>query len=191
MALFNVSDLKFRANQGARFNESVDTTLAKRAISQDASETYDIFLSHAYADKHILLGLVLSIEDLGYKVYIDWRDDPYLDRTHVTEATANKLKARMKSCRCLLYSTTENSTNSKWMPWELGFKDGHNEKVAILPISNNSLSSSYNGQEYLGIYPYIQVARDQSNKLRLWVYEARDTYVEFSAWLSGNKPTKR
>jgi len=37
------------------------------------------------------------------------------------------------------------------MPWELGFFDGHDGRVAILPIAK-SPEPSYVGHEYLGIY---------------------------------------
>lgn len=163
MALFKTEDLRNRAKQGVPLYESANSVLTKRAKTQDSITSYDIFLSHSFADKDLILGLALSIEDLGYKVYIDWRDDPLLDRTAVTEATANKLKLRMKSSKCLLFSTTESSSNSKWMPWELGFKDGHNSRVAILPVATGN-SYDFKGQEYLGIYPFMQIANDNVGK---------------------------
>jgi len=30
-------------------------------------------------DKELVLGVCLTLEDLGYSVYLDWRDDPTLD----------------------------------------------------------------------------------------------------------------
>lgn len=190
MALFKTEDLRSRAKQGIPLYESANTALTKRASAQDSITSFDIFLSHSFADKDLILGLALSIEDLGYKVYIDWRDDPLLDRTAVTEATANKLKSRMKSSKCLLFSTTESSSSSKWMPWELGFKDGHNSRVAILPVATGS-SYDFKGQEYLGIYPFMQIANDNVGKKRLWIYKSANTYIEFSAWLNGSEPFKR
>ena len=190
MALFKTEDLRSRAKQGIPLYESANTALTKRASAQDSITSFDIFLSHSFADKDLILGLALSIEDLGYKVYIDWRDDPLLDRTAVTETTANKLKSRMKSCKCLLYSTTENSSNSKWMPWELGFKDGDNSKVAILPVVAGN-SYDFNGQEYLGIYPFVQLDNDTAGKKKLWIHKSMNSYIEFSAWLNGSEPFKR
>jgi hypothetical protein len=187
MALFKIEDLRNRAKQGASLNESTTATLTKRAKIQDSQSSFDIFLSHSFADKDLILGLALSIEDLGYRVYIDWRDDPFLDRTAVSKATADKLKSRMKSCKCLLYSTTENSSNSKWMPWELGFKDGDNSKVAILPVAT-SRTYDFKGQEYLGIYPFVQLDNNNAGITKLWIHKSEDSYVEFSAWLNGKEP---
>jgi hypothetical protein len=46
------------------------------------------------------------LEDLGYSVYLDWRDDPTLDRKRVSPATAAKLRERMSASKSLFYSTT-------------------------------------------------------------------------------------
>ncbi|MBI3657877.1 MAG: toll/interleukin-1 receptor domain-containing protein [Acidobacteria bacterium] len=149
-----------------------------------------MFLSHAYTDRELVLGLALMIEDLGYSVYIDWRDDPHLDRSKVTPETAAKLKARMKVSRCLLYSTTSNASDSKWMPWELGFKDGDNTRAAILPVVQYS-TTTYQGQEYLGVYPYVDAGNDRTGKRRLWVCRSSTCYVDFDSWLEGSEPAER
>lgn len=49
------------------------------------------------------------------------------------------------------------------MPWELGYFDGFKSAVAILPITATE-QASYSGQEYLGLYPYID-----SRAITLWV----------------------
>lgn len=190
MALFTESEVRAKAKAGVSFNESATTVLNKRAISQILVDKHDIFLSHAFVDKEIVLGAALMIEDLGYSVYIDWRDDPSLDRSKVTEATAGRLKIRMKSCKCLLYSTTSNASDSKWMPWELGYMDGYKSKAAILPIAQYS-TDNYQGQEYLGIYPYVDVANDNTQNKRLWVRKSPTIYVNFDSWLTGSEPIKR
>lgn len=189
MALFTESEVRLRALAGISINESATTILNKRAISQIFVNKHDIFLSHAFADKEIVLGAALMIEDLGYSVYIDWRDDPYLDRSKINEGTAAQLKNRMKSSKCLLYSTTSNASDSKWMPWELGYKDGDNSRAAILPIVNG-YATSFAGQEYLGIYPYVDIGIDISKKKRLWVRKDSSTYINFDLWLTGSEPTK-
>lgn len=74
------------------------------------------------------------------------------------------------------------------MPWELGFMDGKKSKSAILPVSQNSASDTYKGQEYLGIYPYITRDTDTNQRERLWVHESAETYINFDAWLSGKQP---
>ncbi len=47
----------------------------------------------------------------------------------------------------------------------------------------------FEGQEYLGLYPYIVEDVSQDGKKHLWVHRAPKIYVEFSAWLTGKEPT--
>ena len=156
---------------------------------QSSIVSHDIFLSHAFDDREIILGVALVLEDLGWSVYLDWRDDPGLDRKEVNSSTALKLRERMRDSRCLFYATTENSSDSKWMPWELGFKDGQSSRSAILPVKE-SLEVGFKGQEYLGIYPYVTQQRDTKGGEKLWVRRSSSCYVEFQAWLLGIEPSE-
>lgn len=173
-----------------RLFSKAETLLRESLEFQETAEakikTYDIFLSHSTKDAKKVAGLKLEIEDMGYSVYVDWIEDPYLDRSKVTKETALVLQERMKNCRSLVYAFSENSSESRWMPWELGYFDGIKKKVAVLPISNKSGNSFY-GTEYLGIYYYITVAPSQgSTKDTLWVRESDLKYVIFSGWLNND-----
>jgi hypothetical protein len=160
-------------------------------MRKQASEvSHDIFLSHAFDDRELALGIALTLEFLGYTVYLDWRDDPLLDRKNVTPSTAVKLRARMTTSKCLFYAVTEHATNSKWMPWELGYKDGQSRRSAILPI-RDQVSTSYSGQEYLGIYPYVVQQINRAGSEKLWIHSSSNVYVVFDEWLKGEEPTDR
>lgn len=150
---------------------------------------YDIFLSHSSSDATLVTGLKLELEDLGYTVYVDWIEDPKLNRANVTRETALLLQSRMKQCKSLIYAFSENAANSKWMPWELGYFDGIKGTAAVLPISK-STKGIFQGSEYLGIYFYIQIDTIRgTNKSALWVYEASSKYILFDVWLTtGNQP---
>src|SRR5690242_2010308 len=107
MALFTESALRARARRSTTgLYKSAASVLTERVRKQETRDKWDIFLSHSFDDRELLEGAVSSIEDLGYSVYIDWRDDPLLDRTRVTAATAAQLKRRMDASRCLFYSVT-------------------------------------------------------------------------------------
>jgi len=177
--------MRARARRETTFYKAADAVLLEHVRAQAQVDVHDIFMSHAFDDKELVLGTTKTIEDMGYTVYLDWRDDPTLDRKNITAATAAKLRERMKSSKCLFFATTENASSSKWMPWELGYKDGHNTRTAILPFSE-TVTSAYSGQEYLGIYPYV----DQSGN-ELFINRAPDIYVSFKAWLQGTEPSKR
>ena len=128
---------------------------------------------------------------MGFTTYVDWIEDKQLDRSRVNQETAKILRSRMRRCRSLFFITSENSPSSKWMPWELGYFDALKQKVAILPILQQDISTdTYSGQEYLGLYPYITKDRPiNSNLMTLWIHESSEKYVSFRSWLEGKNPS--
>lgn len=207
MSFFTEEELRNRAKEQMRvktYGPAFDSTekRARAILSEhrdnrqsylsDSLRTYDIFLSHSSKDTEIVAGLKLRIEDLGYSVYVDWIDDPLLNRAHVTKETALKLQDRMKNCKSLIYAFSPNASNSKWMPWELGYFDALKKgRVSVLPIKETSYGT-FKGTEYLEIYNYIQI--DQildSSKWDLWVHETSSKYVRYLPWLNGENPTQR
>lgn len=190
MSLFTESRVRTRARRETT-TKSAGTILVERARKQATFSKTHIFLSHAFDDRELLVGAVLVIEDLGYSVYIDWRDDPSLDRTKVTPATAAKLKERMNASECLLYAATPNATESTWMKWELGYKDGQSNRAAVLPIVGNVTEVYNTTQQFLGLYPYVSDGTTNDGKQHLWIHRSSTCYVEFGAWLAGHEPTER
>jgi hypothetical protein len=190
MSLLTTASVRQRAKRVASTSFSAGRILAEKMEKQASAQTFDIFLSHAFDDKELILGVALVLEDLGHTVYLDWRDDPTMDRRNVNATTAETLRYRMNQSRCLFYATTENSSSSKWMPWELGYKDGESSRCAILPIQA-TLPRSFKGQEYLGIYPYVTQEKDTIQEEQLWVRRSATCYVLFEAWLAGSLPTER
>ena len=103
----------------------------------------------------LILGVKLTLEDYGFSVYVDWITDPKLNRASVTPETAQALRDRMGQCKNLVYVSTRSATTSKWMPWELGYFDGHMPgHVAVLPIDGVG-TGAWDGQEYIGLYPRL------------------------------------
>lgn len=184
MALYTRSRLAeiYRLNVvTARVTESASYYLSESIRKAASYQTFDIFLSHNYLDAKEIAGLKLDLEAMGYSVYVDWLEDPQLDRTKVTKETAEALCRRMDQCKALFYASTENATTSKWMPWELGYVHGSTEKVAIVPILQfDPGTDDYRGQEYLGIYPYAV-----KTNTSLWIHRDRSRYVGARDWLDG------
>lgn len=187
MALFNESTIRARAKQeksrSTYIYKSNNQILSESAANFSKYKTYDIFLSHSSKDAELIFGVKVTLEDLGYSVYVDWVDDPQLDRSQVNETTAELLRERMDASKSLFYVTTENAESSKWMPWECGYFDGVKDKVAILPVKQYSYDNEYKGQEYLGLYPYCLKANDTNQKSRLWIYKNKNNYLVYEAWL--------
>lgn len=155
MNFFNKNDLLSVGRKEVNnqiYSENSSSILKRRYINFQSSKTYDIFLSHSFQDADLILGFTKELEKRGYSVYVDWIEDGQLDRSNVNTATANQLKFRMKHCKCLLYISTDNSSFSKWMPWELGYFDGMKGKIAVVPVvDSDTFKGPYKGQEYLVI----------------------------------------
>lgn len=164
--------------------------IAKGIAEFSEARRYDIFLCHSSLDAKTILGLKEYFASFDLTTYIDWHDDQKLDRSKVNRETADILRTRMRSSECLLYASSDNSSNSKWMPWECGYFDGIKSKVAICPISESatqSLTNQYNGLEYLDLYPYL-ATKGLLNKPTLYIHESPSKYVNFQEWLKGQKP---
>lgn len=190
MALFTYDEL---LETKIPLNESYDVKLGleKRDVTLDSIDrpyrSFDIFLSHSYKDKEIIPKLKYTLEQMGYSVYVDWITDHLLSRNDVNKKTAEVLQQRMKQSKCLIYATSDNSKNSRWMPWELGYFDGIKDKmVAILPMKkyDNDFQDDFKGEEYLGLYFYIDKTSDT-----LYVQESSSKWVNFKEWLKGKKPS--
>ena len=172
----------YRINR--ELNRTTDFAL-KEFAKFDSSKLYDIFLSHSIKDKEVIQGLAQELKDAGFTVYLDWIEDPLLDRSNVTKATAALLQARMKASSSLIFAYSDNSPSSKWMPWELGYFNGLKDKVTVVQIVlTENLGKQFPGQEYLELYPYIDHAPSTTDsKDLIWVNDRVGKSVSYQKWL--------
>ncbi len=158
MATFYTKD-EARAYASNTLKKSYATD-SKRILKESVTaatdqDRFDIFLSHASKDAALILGVKGLLEDLGFTVYVDWVDDPQLSHTNVNRENADLLRRRMRQSQSLVWVATEAASDSKWMPWELGYFDGFRPRqVAVLPLVDNP-GQTFKGQEYLSLYPVI------------------------------------
>ncbi|SNT50200.1 toll/interleukin-1 receptor domain-containing protein [Rhodococcoides kyotonense] len=145
------SGLRTASDASARLNQ----------FSKSLVGPIDVFLSHSVLDARVILGLHSLLSSQGLRVYVDWIDDPHLDRAAVSPATAVRLRKKMSDSRSLIYATSRAASASRWMPWELGYFDGlrNSNRISILPIENPS-NNAFVGQEYLGLYRTIEKVLD-------------------------------
>lgn len=182
---------KAKAASGFQYEPNIrafaSNSLLEAIQAASTTQEYDIFLSHAAEDAILIKGLRDELVSHGFTVYVDWIEDPLLDRSLVTRHTAAVLRARMNQCRCLLFATSDASKKSVWMPWELGYVDARTEsRVAIAPIVPDSeQNTEFKGQEYLGLYPYL----DKTNAT-LYIHSSISEWVTFKDWLAGKEPAK-
>lgn len=190
MALLTESQLRSIGRNRVTILKNATTILKEEATATTLGKGFDIFLSHSMKDAEIVLGLKTFSENQKFTVYVDWIDDPELDRSKVTSKTASRLRERMRQSKSLVYAHSNNSPDSKWMPWELGYFDGFKGAVAILPIAKTD-SESFKGQEFLGLYPYMDTTSGQSLYVNLGSasldllgkVEGNKTYRAFSDWI--------
>ena len=178
MALYTKNYLRNLANQ---FSQTYE--FGRMVENTKGFSSFDIFLSHSYKDKEFIKGLFYELTKAGFKVYVDWIIDPHFDRKNVTEKTVNAIRKRLKQSKSLVYATSANASNSKWMPWELGFLDGNKGNCAILPITDYE-TDSFEGQEFLSAYPQIQKDRLSGvSKSNFKVQKGRFTSEPMSQWI--------
>ena len=145
--------------------------------------TFDIFLSYRAVDTEYAGGVYAFLTGLGYLVYLDRVMDPDLDRSKVNSETATRLRKRLMQSLSLFYIVSENSAESKWMPWELGFEDGYRAKSAIVPIADK-YRGEFRGIEFVAIYPKVIPAHDASLVFITTPDESGDL-TEFKLWRDG------
>jgi hypothetical protein len=164
--------------EAKRYEES----LVAKTLSD--AESFHIFLSHSYDDRKYIRKLKEYIENkFGLKCYVDWITEPaVLDRNNVNRNTAELLRKRMRQSQSLIFCTSDNSPDSKWMPWELGYFDAYKGRVAILPIVDEG--KTFQGQEYLSLYPYIDLSSAYGG---MWINKSVSEFISFADWLSGRK----
>jgi hypothetical protein len=186
MALYTSNYLK-------GISERVSLNESERMFSETKSKTsFDIFLSHSFLDRDEVRGLYIELSKMGFSVYVDWIVDPHLDRNNVTKESATLVRSRLHASRSLLLAISLNASISRWMPWELGYVDGHTSNCAIVPVSRNAAPpSSYKGVEYLSLYPFVSRVNNTRGEMKLWTVETADRYTLFENWIQGEKPNKR
>lgn len=107
MPVLTKSDLNRIVGQSyksAEFSQSIRKAVNLERLSSDSQkQKYDVFLSHSYLDKEIILQVNYFMEEiLGLDVYVDWIEDPDLDRGNVTPETANRVREVMSRCSSLV-----------------------------------------------------------------------------------------
>lgn len=177
MRYFNQSDVQ-------TFKRSIiieNYTIAKKASYQ----SFDVFLSHSSKDKDILTSVINFFSQYGVNVYIDKADEE-LPR-YTSPETGDMLKHRIQECKKFIVLVTENSKESKWIPWELGIADEKKKikNVALLPTVQTGTYPSWPEQEYLGLYPRIVYSNFKGQQQDVWMVldHHQNTGTELGEWL--------
>lgn len=171
------------AQQKHLLNKSYAQVLANESLQYDS---FDVFLSHSSNEpEEILVGIKSILEDNGLTVYVDKYNDPHLSPDVVTPETAETLRRRMTQSASLLYVYSQYSMKSRWMPWELGFFDGMNGKVGVVPVTKKQ-EEAFKGEEYLNLYPYVdEYSTMNTIKNQLWINKSSMMFARLRGWVKG------
>lgn len=137
-------DLKSASSRSGRVvvTKSLNEALAKN--QQTA------FLCHSHKDLELAKGLQVLMNENGWDLYIDWEDSEMPSTPN--KETANRIKTKIKTTDWFLFLATDNSTQSRWCPWEIGFADSTKgyDKILIVPTEDDN--GTWYGNEYLQLY---------------------------------------
>jgi len=122
-----------------------------------ASRKTTVFISHKHDELNDLKGIIGFLEkNYNVKAYIDSKDNKMPQKT--SSETASRIKEKIKQCDKFILIATNGAIESKWCNWELGYGDAQKfqKNIAIFSMKPFcSQDSSYVGNEYMRIYPYI------------------------------------
>jgi hypothetical protein len=167
-------------------NKSVGE-LQKSIRASYSTTSATAFLSHSSKDKELVAGAMVVLHEHGANVYID-EIDPEMP-PYTTEETAALLKKRIKETQRFVLLTTENSKDSRWVPWELGIADGTKGlgKIALFPANSATLNDDWSSSEYLGLYHQIVWGRFKGNEDEVWMVlnKKTNTGTHLKQWLAG------
>lgn len=155
----------------------------------NASESRDgrisVFLSHSSKDENKLPSVVNFLEKFGVNVYVDKNDNGLPRKT--SPETGTKLKERIYKCDKFIVLISENSKDSKWIPWELGIADVEKtlRNIALLPSVASLEKPDWAKQEYMGLYDRITYGGHKNYNGDIWMVHNhfQNTATELGKWI--------
>lgn len=163
------------------------TDREKLLKSNTSSNGATTFLSHSSKDHELVEGAMEVLHNHGARVYID-EIDPEMP-PYTSAETANLLKQRISQTKRFVLLTTENSKDSRWVPWELGIADGEKglSNIALFPASDKDYDDDWTSWEYLGLYHRIVWGKLSGHNGDLWMVlnTKKNTALTLNQWLLG------
>ncbi|MBI5541247.1 MAG: toll/interleukin-1 receptor domain-containing protein [Bacteroidia bacterium] len=161
-----------RTRLTALTESKLGTRIFSETVNESKRETrttavVSVFLSHSHDDleKIDVEKTIVLLRKVGVRVYIDSNDSSLPPFT--SAETAKKIKEQIKLNNKFILVATNKAINSKWCNWELGFGDAQKyiNHIALIPIADNS--ASWNGSEYLRIYPRIEESEYTAEHIKI------------------------
>lgn len=161
-------------------------SLRKSASSRPLAGT--TFLSHSSKDEDLVVGAIRVLENHGATVYVDEKDPEMPPYT--SDETAALLKTRISQTKRFVMLASKNSKESRWVPWELGYADGHKglDRIALFPALDSTADKAWTSSEYLGLYRRIVWGNLNGYNDPLWMVwdHKSNTATRLRDWLQGS-----
>lgn len=144
--------------------------------------TTSVFLSHAHLDKDLVQQAQIIFKNLGIEVYVDWMDESMPQVC--SGITANNIKVKIQTNEKFVLLASDRAIASKWCNWEVGIGDTYKlskDNLLIVPIAESR--DSWTGNEYLQLYPQLEVKRDYYGNLTYHVKYPNGRSTSISSWL--------
>lgn len=181
MAIFTKQEFQMIARSKVGYTGLRGVINESRTFSKSTATT-SIFLSHSHHDRAEIEQAKIFFEHLGIRIYVDWADETMPENT--SGVTAQKIKRQITQLNDkFVLLATNNAIASKWCNWEVGIADAFklpNKKIALLPLAENN--NTWNGNEYLQIYPRIEKSSLYSDTYN--VHYPDGTIESLSTWLN-------
>ncbi len=163
--------------------KSINESLERKNWSNFTGQL-NIFLSHSHLDNDIIEQCVVFFDNLGVEAYVDWMDNKMPSITDTT--TAKRIKQKIIENDKFILVASNNSVNSIWCNWELGFGDAHKfpKCIAVFPVTEDD--GEWIGKEYLKIYPRIELERNNNihePRISVVVIFPNGTKIPFEKWI--------
>jgi hypothetical protein len=151
-----------------------------RSFSRSSYKT-SIFLSHSHHDSEHVKDVIVLLRKMDVNVYVDWMDDT-MPKT-INGTTATLLKQKIRENDKFVFLATNNSIESKWCNWEIGYGDAYkynSDKIVLFPVADDNTTWRHN--EYLQIYPYIKESDYYSDAYRVVFPNGNE--ISLQEWLN-------
>jgi hypothetical protein len=97
------------------------------------------------------------------------------------------VRSVIQRCRRLVVLFSENTKSSRWIPWELGLRDGtiNINQVATFPTAQSEIEQPWGTQEYFGLYSQIRYLRhpNQGTSGYVVINPRTGRYSPLAMWL--------
>lgn len=122
-----------------------------------------VFLCHSHHDELLVQGVIMLLEEAGWRVYVDWADASMPETPN--RETAERIQQKIVQLNYFLFLATAKSMSSRWCPWEIGYADGKKpiDQILILPTKEGDTT---HGNEYLQLYRRIDFS--SARQLAVW-----------------------